>query len=140
MTAPGDTGLGFEQRLRQLLAHSESGVSGHVRSRLTEARHAALRSARAHTDTRRPRLRTWLPVAAMAAALALAWLRGPFRATPSPGAGARVVTAADVQLLTDRDGLALVAEGDGEFYEWAVARARSHSTPIGTRGLAEHGG
>lgn len=116
----------FELRVRALLEQGTQGVGGPVRSRLTRARHAALGGVGAGREGLRvwPRLLAWLPVAAAAAAVL--WLLGPYPSLRSPPAvAARVVTAQDVDLLTDRDGLALVEEGDGEFYEWAVAQAQS---------------
>jgi|AUZX01.1.fsa_nt_gi hypothetical protein len=143
MSVPGDDLAGFERRVRAVLEHDAGGLSGRVRSRLTRARHVAVAGARARRDTPHWRLlRTWLPATATAAAaLAAVWLLRPYRTTPAPRPGTGIVTTQDVQLLTDRDGLALVEEGDGEFYEWAVARARSKSTSAaGGRGPGKHGG
>ena len=145
MTLPGDDLAGFERRVRAVLEHDVGGLSGRVRSRLTQARHVAMAGARVRRDTPNwPRLRTWLPATATAAAaLAAIWLLKPYRsASPSsPGVGAGIVTTRDVQLLTDRDGLALIEEGDGEFYEWAVAQARSKpASAAGEAGPDTHGG
>ena len=120
----------FERQLRELLARDADAVSGHVRSRLTQARHAALARADLGRGAWRQSLRRrriWLPAAGVLAAAAAWVMIGMPRRSPSPpfAAGDAAVTAEDVTLLTDRDGLALVEGGDGQFYEWAAAQARS---------------
>jgi hypothetical protein len=123
----------FERQLGELLQRDADGASGRVRSRLNQARHAALREAGERRGLWRPSLtgrRVWLPAAgALAAAALLVLLLGPRPAPPPPfGTGAGVVMAAqDMTLLTDRDGLALVEDGGGQFYEWAAAQ--SGNTP-----------
>jgi hypothetical protein len=145
MSGAGEDLAGFERRVRAVLERDTGALSGRVRSRLTRARHIAMAGARARREPPQPhwRLRrTWLPATAAAAAvLAAVWLLRPYRTTPPPGGGAGIVTAHDVQLLTDRDGLALVEEGDGEFYEWAVAQARNNPAPAaGAAGPDKHVG
>ena len=143
MTARDDDLAGFERRVRAVLEHDAAGVSGRIRSRLTQARHVAVAGARARRDMPPGRLlrpRTWLPATVTAAAaLAAVWLLRPYRTAQPPAPG--IVTAQDVQLLTDRDGLALVEGGNGEFYEWAVAQARSTpASAAGKAGPGKHGG
>ncbi len=144
MNVPGDDLARFERRIRAVLERDAGGLSGRVRSRLTQARHAALAGARARRDRPRwPLLRTWLPASATAAAaVAAIWLLRPYRTAPPPLApGAGIVTTRDVQLLTDGDGFAMVEDGDGEFYEWAVAQARSKpGSPAGEAGPSKHDG
>ncbi len=122
----------FERQLGELLQREADAASGRVRSRLNQARHAALVEAGERRGAWRqslPGRRIWLPAAgALAAVALLAQVLGPRPAAPPPpfAAGAGVVMRAqDMTLLTDRDGLALVEGGDGQFYEWAAAQARS---------------
>ncbi len=120
----------FERQLRELLARDADAVSGHVRSRLTQARHAALARADLGRGAWRQSLRRrriWLPAAGvLAAAAAWVMIGMPHRSAPPQfAAGGAAVTAEDLTLLTDRDGLALVEGGGGQFYEWAAAQARS---------------
>jgi hypothetical protein len=70
-----------------------------------------------------------------------ALLLAPHRAARSPvSASATAVTAQDVQLLTDRDGLAMLENGGGQFYEWAAAQASGPSAPgAAADGSSEHG-
>ncbi len=133
--------MAFERRLRELLERDAGAASGHVRSRLTQARHAALARAAARHGARRPGLpgrRIWLPAAgALFVALCVTWWV-PRRVVPPPfAAGAAEIDAQDMTLLTDRDGLALVEGGDGRFYEWAAAQARS--APVPGAGVDEPG-
>ena len=143
MTARNDDLAGFERRVRAVLEQDAAGASGRVRSRLTQARHVALAGARARREKPSGRLlwpRAWLPATVTAAAaLAAVWLLRPYRTAQPPAPG--IVTAQDVQLLTDRDGLALVEGGNGEFYEWAVAQARGTPASVaGEAGPGKHGG
>ena len=121
----------FERQLGELLQRDAGAASGRVRSRLNQARHAALLEAGERRGPWRHSLtgrRVWLPAAGALAAVALLVLvLGPRPVPPPPfAAGAGVVmTAQDMTLLTDRDGLALVEGGDGQFYEWAAAQASS---------------
>ncbi len=121
----------FERQLGELLQRDAGAASGRVRSRLNQARHAALAEAGERRGAWRQSLlgrRIWLPAAgALAAGALLVLVLGPRPAAPPPfAAGAGVVmTPQDMTLLTDRDGLALVEDGDGQFYEWAAEQARS---------------
>ena len=121
----------FERQLGELLQRDAGAASGRVRSRLNQARHAALVEAGERRGVWRrslPGRRIWLPTAGALAAVALLVLAlgpRPVAAPPPFAAGAGVVmTAQDMTLLTDRDGLALVEDGGGQFYEWAAAQAR----------------
>jgi hypothetical protein len=118
----------FEQRARVLLEQSAEQLPGAVRSRLTQARYAALaaQSARAPSFARR-----WLPAgAAAAAALALLVVYGPqlrdAGETPISNAGLE-----DIELLTDNDAVPLNGDQDvdDDFYEWAAAEAAGAAAP-----------
>lgn len=128
MSEPGEQGA-FERQLCELLERHARAASGRVRSRLTQARHVALARAGeprgAWPRGLTPR-RLWLPAAGiLAAAAGWVMVSGTRHVRPPPAPfSAGVVMPDDVALLTDRDGLALVRGGDGQFYEWAVAQAR----------------
>lgn len=117
----------FERKSRLLLEESVLRIDGRVRSRLNQARHAAVEAAAAR---RRPaffRLFTLLPTAGAAAAAILValtlWHRGPQVEMPATE-GARP-TVEDMDLLADSDGFDLVQDGDGSgnFYEWAAEQS-----------------
>lgn len=120
----------FEDRTRATLDASASRVDGRVRSRLTQARHAALDELVARRSAGGwARWRDWLrprslaPAGAMAAAAIVAvvlWTgRGPVGGALLTGAGSPID---DLELLADNDALAVSADGDYEFYEWAAAQ------------------
>ena len=124
MSTTSDEGAsGLERRTRALLEASAANLDGRVRSRLTQARHAAL------VERRRSRARrawlSWVPAGAVAAAVlgVLLYVRqGPGLL---PATAPAVATAADdFELLADADGMQLAEDaGEYEFYEWAVAAA-----------------
>jgi negative regulator of sigma E activity len=104
----------FEARSRELFHESVEGMDMRVRSRLTQARHAALEAAAA--AKRRPwllRIGTWTPAAGVTAAAllgAVLWFGFP--------AGNHGLTAADSQpSLEDLDIVASSDEGAGDAIE-----------------------
>lgn len=110
----------IERHARALLIGSTEALPGAVRSRLTQARHAALRARHARL---RYRLQRWLPAGAVAAAaLALLVVFIPHGHAPvSPivsGGGLDDIDllSSDVPLNADQD-------VDYQFYEWAVEQA-----------------
>ncbi|HET9018533.1 MAG TPA: hypothetical protein VFN46_03045 [Acetobacteraceae bacterium] len=122
----------FERQLRVLLADSVQRVGGHARSRLNQARHAALAEAvgpgsgslRHRLAARGARRLLWMPAAgAVAAGVLVAFLVWPRAPQPYPAAEVTHATVEDLDLLADRDGMDLVQGGDGQFYEWAMAQA-----------------
>lgn len=135
----GDSEL--ERRTRALLLGSAENVPGAVRSRLTQARHAALAARHARL---RYRLQRWLPAGAVAAAaLALLVVFVPHgrhvavsTADPlinSSGVEEIELLSSDVPLNGDQD-------VDYDFYEWAVDAAKggasgaAHATATGASG------
>jgi len=111
----------FERNARVLLEQSLSRIDGRTRSRLNQARQAALEAAGA----RRPawwRSLTLMPtVGAAAAALLVAvvlWHRQPAGEPPVLEAQ----HAEDMDLLADSEALELLDGWDGPFYEWATAQ------------------
>jgi hypothetical protein len=115
-----------ERRMRQVLEESVSRTDARVRSRLNQARHAALEAAvssagRSHNKTFW-RLQTLMPATgAVAAALVFAivlWGR-PEHRLPLEGSQTAVE---DIELIADDEALNLMEEGDRSFYEWAVSQ------------------
>jgi len=121
----------FEERSRALFHDSVDGVDMRIRSRLTQARHAAIAAASA---SRRPwfsRIGMWTPAAGVTAAAvlgAMLWLGSPL--------DQHAVTVADGQSnLEDLDIVASSDESSGdamdmlqddiEFYDWADKTANS---------------
>jgi hypothetical protein len=122
----------FERRARALLEDSVLRVDGRVRSRLNQARHAAIEEA-----SRRPSLWrrfTLMPAAsAVAAAVLVAFVLWPHSHTGDSfvaETGGRAAVE-DLDLLADGDALDLVSDeatDTGQFYEWAVDQADSNET------------
>lgn len=119
MSGSGKPDDEFEMRAREVLDESVTRVSSHVRSSLNQARQAALAEigARPRSIWRRPAL---MPAAgATAAAVLVAVVLIANRGTERVHEGAAAYE--DIDMLSDMDGLELVENGDGSFYEWAVA-------------------
>lgn len=137
--SPADETALFEQRIRTLLEDGTRQATGRVRSRLTQARHAALTQALSAAPSRIDwsGRQLWMPAAGLAAAAAVVFMLWPHGSRPAPPAGANAVAAGDLDLLTDRDGLTLVEHGDGEFYEWAVYEAQTRQGVDAGAGHAE---
>ena len=114
----------FERHARGVLAESVTRVNGHVRSRLNQARHAALAEIAA-----RPQRPFWqapafmAPLGGVAAAAVVAVLL--FHQGTEHGLAGSVGGQAgfeDIELLSDKDGLDLLENWDGSFYEWAATQ------------------
>ncbi len=110
----------FEQRAGALLRAGTDALDGRVRSRLTQARFAALGELERRASAPRFRIPgAWLPAGALAAAAVLAiavWVAQP--AGPPAAALAEVSAVEDAELLASNDGPELYAE-DADFYELA---------------------
>jgi len=113
----------FERLSRQALEESVLRIDGRVRSRLNQARQAAVEAASARRRPLFSRFFTLVPTAGAAAAAVLVtvvlWHRGPqIELPPVPDS----VHPTDLDLLSDSEGLDLVQDGDGSgsFYEWAA--------------------
>jgi hypothetical protein len=121
--SPANETLGdFERNARAVLEHSVARIDGRTRSRLNQARHAALAAASA----RRPawwRSFALMPAAGAVAAAVLVsvmlWHREPAKEPPTLEAQ----RVEDLDMLADKDGLDLMEGGDGSFYEWAAAQS-----------------
>jgi len=115
----------IEQSTRALLLASADRLSGTVRSRLRQARHAAVRARGQH---RQLRLQRWAPAGAVAtAALALFVVLAPHRSTP-PIMPVANDALEDIDLLASDvplNGVQGVNNNNNEFYEWAADEASS---------------
>ena len=123
----------FERRARALLDDSAAGVSGHVRSRLTRARHAAIdEAARTRTSFWRQFVsssRGFLPAGTVAAAVLVAMLLLSDRIGRTPAPGQQLPsTFEEIELLADAEVLELIQEADGEFYEWAAEQSEAEGS------------
>jgi hypothetical protein len=130
----------FEHRLQALLEESVQRVGGRARSRLTQARHAALAEAARSSRWRplralvwgRPRL-LWMPTAgAIAAAVLVAFVVWPHAPQGYPSVEVTPTNVEDLDLVADREGMDLMQSGDGQFYEWAMAQADDGDQPAAT--------
>jgi hypothetical protein len=143
----------FERQLRDLLEEGVQRVGGHARSRLNQARHAALAEAQRHRVWHLPqrlaartgRRLLWVPAAgAVAAAVLVALVLWPHAPQGYPAVDTSHTTVEDLDLIADRDGMDIMANGGGQFYEWAMAQTDDNAAqPTGSgptdRGKA-HGG
>ena len=128
MSAQGEKLTDFERRSRLVLEESVLRIDGRVRSRLNQARQAAVEAA---SSKRRPmfwRLHVLVPAAGAAAAALLVamvlWHRVPDGEPPVVVADTHL---ADLDLVADGEGLDLVQDGDGSgsFYEWAADQSEA---------------
>jgi hypothetical protein len=131
--SPADEPLtDFERNARAVLAESVLRIDGRTRSRLNQARHAALAEAAA---PRRSFLRsfTMMPAAGAAAAAVLVavtlWHHQP--AGDVTGVDGQRLAVEDMDLLADSEALDLVEQGDGSFYEWAAAQSDANGQSDG---------
>jgi len=130
----------FERQLQGLLAESVQRVGGRARSRLNQARHAALAEAARHSGWHLPqralawiRLHLlWMPVGgAVAAAALVAFVLWPHTPQGFPAVEASPTSVEDLDLIADRDGMDIMQNGDGQFYEWAMSQADQGGQPGG---------
>jgi len=142
----------FERRLHDLLEEGVQRVGGRARSRLNQARHAALADAARRRGWLLPmraaawlRLHLlWMPAGgAVAAAVLVAFVLWPHAAPQGyPAADTNQTTVEDLDLIADRDGMDIMESGDGQFYAWAMAQTDQGERPAGApagRGKG-HGG
>ncbi|MGH8210782.1 MAG: hypothetical protein ACREU6_14540 [Steroidobacteraceae bacterium] len=131
MRPDGEQPADFERQSRLMLEESVLRIDGRVRSRLNQARQAAVEAACAR---RRPvlwRVFTLVPTAGAAAAALLVamvlWHHEPRIELPV-AEGVHSSTAEDLELLADGEGLDLVENGDGSgsFYEWAADQTEAN--------------
>ena len=135
MSGQGEQLTDFERHSRQALEESVLRVDGRVRSRLNQARQAAVEAASARRRPLFSRFFTLVPTAGAAAAAVLVtmvlWHRGPQIELPIVADSAHSV---DLDLLADGEGLDLVQDGDGSgsFYEWAAEQTEAGGSETDT--------
>ena len=118
----------FEKQAKAVLDESVNRVSGRVRSRLNQARQAALAEIEAPRASSSKSLWRWpalMPAtgavaAAAVVAVVLITNQGGERALTGGEGGQPAYE--DLELLSDNDGLELIENFDGSFYEWAAAQ------------------
>jgi ubiquinone biosynthesis protein UbiJ len=129
MSAQGEQLTDFERRARVALEESVLRIDGRVRSRLNQARQAAIEASESRRSPLFSRFFTLVPTASAAAAALLVAVflvhQGPQKQEYiAPVVHEQLRTGAeDLDLLADSDGLDLVEEGgdgSGSFYEWAA--------------------
>lgn len=114
----------FEKRTREVLEESVTRLDGRTRSRLTQARHAALGQLEASAGARKAGwLRAWAPAAAAASVAVLAvamWVHQPVAVEVVADTGGdddMVMLAEAPDFLDETDEL--------DFYEWAAGEVES---------------
>jgi len=115
----------FERRTRELLLQSAERLPGSIRSRLTQARYAALAAKQSPSQVRR-----WMPAGAVAGVvLALFVVLAPHGSGPSLVANSGPALE-DVDMFSDSDAVSLNGDQDVDydFYEWAAEEASGSST------------
>ena len=136
----------FERQLNSLLEESVLRVGGHARSRLNQARQAAIAEAARRSHWRLPlravewlRLHLlWMPATgAVAAAVLVGFVLWPHAPQGYPAVEPNHTTVEDLDLLADREGMDLMQSGDGQFYEWAMAQADHGGRPAGSGGSGQ---
>ncbi len=125
MSADEELPIDLEDQARALLTESVTRIDGRIRSRLNQARQAAV--AEVARAARRPAfMRSFLlmPTAGAVAAVLVAvvlWQHRPEGALPMNEGGQ--LAAEDLDLIADGDGLDMVEDSDGSFYEWAAGQS-----------------
>lgn len=115
-----ETPTALEERSRQLFDDSVARLNAHARSRLNQARHAALEAAR---PNRRARVIRWLlptgSIAALAliAVVALQFFRVGDLTTTQPTSALATSPLEDMEIVASADELDLL-QNDLEFYDW----------------------
>jgi hypothetical protein len=134
MSPVNETATEFERNACVVLERSLSRIDARTRSRLNQARQAALEAA---ARRRRPlwlRGTTLMPATgAVAAALLLAvvlWHREPAR-IEMPMPEAQGSSMEDMDLLADSEALDLLEGWDGPFYEWAASQTDANGESNG---------
>ena len=121
----------FEERSRALFDDSVEGLDFTLRSRLTQARHAAVEAAAAHRRPWFTRIGMLAPAGLTAAAVlgAVLWLGSPLGQQPLTVAADGQPNLEDLELVASSDensGDAMdMLQDDIEFYDWAEKAANS---------------
>jgi len=129
---------GLEVRSRQVLEEGVSRIDAHTRSRLNQARQAAVAAAASpgflawfHGALTRQVLMPATGAAAVAALVAVLMMSNgghqlTAAVTDNPASALDVL-----DLVTDDDAMNLMEDNDGSFYEWAAAQGDSAGQGIG---------
>jgi negative regulator of sigma E activity len=113
----------FEKRTQEILEESAGRLDGHTRSRLTQARHAALEQL---AQPARHWWRSYVPAGAAAAVAVLAVVIWSGPLSDNTRAAQVASPVEDIELLADADAPDFVDDGeDLEFYEWAAGEVES---------------
>lgn len=126
----------FEQRSRDVLQASADGLDARIRSRLTQARFAAVEEAGKGRSGFA--WRTWVPAGGLAAAAVLAivlWNVRPAEEAATAPLSASAVSAVaspmdDLELLVAAEGFEWLEE-DLEFYVWVESEADAGIADVG---------
>ncbi len=142
MTDNADNTSELERRARAVLEQSLTRVDARTRSRLNQARQAALAaSERARPATRwGSRKLVLMPVSGAVAAAVLATalvLFGPGSHPPAPKGETAQPSLEVLDLLTDDESMSLMENYDRGFYEWAAAQGDTNAAEADTSG-AKH--
>jgi hypothetical protein len=131
MSAQGEQLTDFERRARVALEESVTRIDGRVRSRLNQARQAAVEASESRRRPLFSRFFTLVPTASAAAAALLVAVflvhNGTPTGSPPPQEQGGI---GDLDLLADSDGLDMVEEGgdgSGSFYEWAADQTQTEA-------------
>jgi hypothetical protein len=135
MSPVSSSATDFERNARLILEESVSRIDARTRSRLNQARQAAVEAAGAR---QRPWWRSvsFMPAAGAVTAALLAvmlWHREPAVHEP-PLLEGRAPAVEDIDLLADTEGLDLVEGWDGPgpgFYEWAAEQTDANVQSTG---------
>jgi hypothetical protein len=110
----------LEKRTHEVLDESAARLDGRTRSRLTQARHAALAQLEQHPTRRR--WRTYAPAGLAMAAAVLAVMVY----TGHPGQVPGAVVIEDSEILADVEAPDFTEDSeDVDFYEWAASEVES---------------
>ena len=115
----------LEERSRALFAQSVERIDMRTRSRLTQARYAALEAARGAPRLGFPRLRLLTSAVGVTAAAVLGvalWFGGPFSPHAQHGAMSADNSFEDLEIVASSDGAGdnvEMLQDDLDFYAWA---------------------
>jgi hypothetical protein len=113
----------FEKRTREVLDESAARLDGRTRSRLTQARHAAL------AQLEKPARQWWhsyVPAGAAAAAVLAVMIYTGQPGLEKPRVATNETVVEDADLLADAEAPDFTEDGDDvEFYEWAAGEMES---------------
>ena len=128
----------FERNARTVLEEGVQRIDARTRSRLNQARQAAVAAARApslvsrlHGALRRQVLMPATGAAAVAALVAVFMLNNGSHHLTAAVADSPASALDVLDLVTDDDAMHLMEDNDGSFYEWAAAQSDSAGEGLG---------